>query len=254
MLEVNPRASRTVPFVGKATGVPLAKVGRALHGRARASREAGARGDAAARAHLGEGGGLPVRALPRRRHDARARDALDGRGDGHRPRTSTARSSRRRRRPGNTLPATGGGRRAFVSVKDADKPAVVDVARRLVALGFEVLATARHRARSSARAASRRRSSLKVHEGRPSIVDRIKDGDVHLVVQHHRRQAGDRRQLLHPPRDADEGAAVLHDPDRRARGGGRDGGGARVAAERALDPGVPRPAQRPVDSGRRALY
>jgi carbamoyl-phosphate synthase large subunit len=82
---------------------------------------------------------------------------------------------------GNTLPTAGAGKRAFVSVRDADKPGVVEVVRRLVALGFEVLATAGTHAFLSERGIA---ATLvrKVLEGRPSIVDRIKDGDVHLVV------------------------------------------------------------------------
>ncbi len=82
---------------------------------------------------------------------------------------------------GNRLPEGGEGRRAFVSVKDGDKPAVVPIARRLVALGFELLATSGTHALFRSHSIP---STLvkKVAEGRPSIVDRIKDGDVHFVV------------------------------------------------------------------------
>jgi carbamoyl-phosphate synthase large subunit len=82
---------------------------------------------------------------------------------------------------GNTLPSGGEGKRAFVSVKDSDKEAVVDIARRLVALGFEVLATAGTSA-FLARSGIPSTQVRKVQEGRPSIVDRIIDGDVHFVV------------------------------------------------------------------------
>jgi len=82
---------------------------------------------------------------------------------------------------GNALPFGGPGKRAFVSVKDADKEATIEIARRLVRLGFEVLATfgtsaflGRHGIPTT--------PVRKVREGRPSIVDRIIDGDVHLVV------------------------------------------------------------------------
>jgi carbamoyl-phosphate synthase large subunit len=67
-----------------------------------------------------------------------------------------------------------------VSVKDSDKPQVVDIARRLTELGFEVLSTAGTCAYLGARGIPATLVN-KVHEGRPSIVDRIKDGDVHLV-------------------------------------------------------------------------
>ena len=73
VLEVNPRASRTVPFVGKATGVPLAKVAAlAMAGKTLAEQGLAAMPRPAPR--LGEGGGLPLRPLPRRRHHARAGD------------------------------------------------------------------------------------------------------------------------------------------------------------------------------------
>ncbi len=83
VLEVNPRASRTVPYLSKATGV-LAGEGRGQgDGRADARR---ARAD---RRHRGrrrvrQEPGVPVRALPRRRHDSRAGDEVDRRGDGRR--------------------------------------------------------------------------------------------------------------------------------------------------------------------------
>jgi carbamoyl-phosphate synthase large subunit len=82
---------------------------------------------------------------------------------------------------GNTLPRGGAGRCAFVSVKDADKPSAVELARRLVALGFEVLSTsgtAAYLGQQGIAATTVR----KVKEGRPSIVDRLIDGDVHFVV------------------------------------------------------------------------
>jgi carbamoyl-phosphate synthase large subunit len=82
---------------------------------------------------------------------------------------------------GNTLPRDGEKLRAFVSVKDADKAGAAEVCRRLVALGFEVIAT-----RGTAAFLGERglpaTTVLKVKEGRPSCVDRIKDGDVHLVL------------------------------------------------------------------------
>ena len=83
VLEVNPRASRTVPFVSKATGLNLAQaaarvmVGRTLE-------EQGITAEPVPTVRLGEGGGLPVRQVPGRGHRARARDAVDRRGDGDR--------------------------------------------------------------------------------------------------------------------------------------------------------------------------
>ena len=84
VLEVNPRASRTVPFVAKATGVPIAKIAaRVMAGAALGEFQLE---PLATRPCRGEGGGVPVRPLPRRRHHPGAGDEIDRRGHGHRPR------------------------------------------------------------------------------------------------------------------------------------------------------------------------
>ena len=82
ILEVNPRASRTVPFVSKAIGVPLAKIAaRVMVGKT--LRELGVtRRSSPPRER--QGSGLPVPQVSRRRHAARAGDEVDRRGDGHR--------------------------------------------------------------------------------------------------------------------------------------------------------------------------
>jgi len=84
---------------------------------------------------------------------------------------------------GNPLPLPRAGERlrAFVSVRDVDKPAAANLARRLVDLGFEVLATTGTAAFLGSRGIPSTRV-LKVGEGRPSVVDRIIDGDVHFVI------------------------------------------------------------------------
>ena len=79
VIEANPRASRTVPFVAKATGVPLVKVAARVDGRRDARRAArrGAAVPAVDRRPRGrEGGGAALQPLPRRRLGARPRDAL----------------------------------------------------------------------------------------------------------------------------------------------------------------------------------
>ncbi len=178
VLEVNPRASRTVPFVGKATGLPLAKVA-ALAMVGRTLREQG------------------VRDTPRPRHVSvkeavfpfarfRGVDTVLGpemKSTGEVMGIAADFYSafwKAQAAAGNELPRGGANLRAFVSVKDADKPGAAEICRRLVDLGFEVLAT-----RGTALFLSERglpaTAVLKVQEGRPSIVDRIKNGDVHLV-------------------------------------------------------------------------
>ena len=82
VLEVNPRASRTVPFVAKVIGLPVAKIAaRIMAGESLASFKL-------APSHLqaprGQGSGVPLRALPRRRYRAGAGDEIDRRGHGHR--------------------------------------------------------------------------------------------------------------------------------------------------------------------------
>jgi len=179
VLEVNPRASRTVPFVGKATGVPLAKVA-ALAMAGKTLREQG------------------LTATPRPRHVSvkeavfpfakfRGVDTVLGpemRSTGEVMGIAADFGSaffKAQNAAGNTLPRSGEKLRAFVSVKDADKAGVADVARRLAALGFEVLST-RGTAAFLAERGVATTLVQKASEGRPSIVDRIIDGDVHLVV------------------------------------------------------------------------
>ena len=113
VLEANPRASRTVPFVSKATAVPLAKAcARIMLGatiasaarRGRARRDGRRRQRRAERADRGQGGGAAVQPVPQGRRlaggfAARTRDEVDGRGDGHRPRLRYAPSPRARPRP-----------------------------------------------------------------------------------------------------------------------------------------------------------
>jgi carbamoyl-phosphate synthase large subunit len=179
VLEVNPRASRTVPFVGKATGLPLAKVA-ALAMAGRKLREQGVTG-ALAPGHVSvkeavfpfaKFRGVDTLLGPEMRSTGEVMGiASDFYGAFFKAQAAA----------GNTLPRDGVKRRAFVSVRDQDKPAAVDVARRLAALDFEVLATG-GTAAFLAKEGVKATRVLKVNEGRPSIVDRIIDGDVHLVV------------------------------------------------------------------------
>ena len=99
VLEVNPRASRTVPFVAKVVGTPVAKIAaRIMAGEKLADFKLK---KTQARPCRREGIRLPVRALPRRRHRARPGDALDRRGHGHRPlvRGGVRQEPARRRHP-----------------------------------------------------------------------------------------------------------------------------------------------------------
>ena len=83
VLEVNPRGSRTVPFVSKTTGVPLASLAAAVMV-GPDPRRAGPAGRRAPALRRGEGGGVPLQQARRGGPRARPRDALDRRGHGHR--------------------------------------------------------------------------------------------------------------------------------------------------------------------------
>ena len=106
VLEVNPRASRTVPFVAKATGLPIAKIAaRVMAGEQVARLQP--RTPPMRAPCRGQGSGLPLRPLPRRRHHPRAGDEVDRRGDGPRPRLRPRlrQGPARRRRSAAAAPA-----------------------------------------------------------------------------------------------------------------------------------------------------
>jgi carbamoyl-phosphate synthase large subunit len=179
ILEVNPRASRTVPFVGKATGLPLAKAG-ALCMVGKSLREAGATAVPRPRHISVKEAVFPFARFPGA--DTILGPEMKSTGEVMGVDQDFFRAFfKAQAAAGNGLPAGGPGKRAFVSVRDADKEGAVDIARRLVGLGFEVLATGGTSRFLGARGIETT-PVRKVQEGRPSIVDRIKDGEVHFVV------------------------------------------------------------------------
>ena len=106
VLEVNPRASRTVPYLSKATGVPLAKVAaRVMVGKTLA--QLGLTEDLAGLRRVRQDAGVSVRPLPGRRHHPRARDEVDRRGDGRRRRPSARAFAKAQLAAGVKLPAKG---------------------------------------------------------------------------------------------------------------------------------------------------
>ena len=177
VLEVNPRGSRTVPFVSKTTGVPLASLAAAVMVGADARRARAARRHRAA-LRRGQGGGVPLQQAAGRRPDPRPRDALDRRGHGH----------RRLVRDGVRQGADRGRRRAaaegaiFVTVNDHDK-AQRGADRAAVPRDWASGSSPpRARRGISGRAASRPRRVLKVHEGRPNAIDLLVSGQVQLLI------------------------------------------------------------------------
>ncbi len=176
VLEVNPRASRTVPFVSKATGVPLARIGtRVMLGE---SLDEIGLADVEPLRHVAvKESVFPFVKLP-------GVDPLLGpemRSTGEVmgiDRDFGLAFAKATLAAGAGLPTTG---RVIVSVNDRDKPTLVPIADRLARMGFEVLATEETCAFLRGRGVPARRV-FKVNEGRPDMVDLIKNGEVALLI------------------------------------------------------------------------
>ena len=175
VLEANPRASRTVPFVGKATGIPWAKVA-ALCAVGTSLREQGIV-HAVVPKHLSvKEAVFPFHRFSRTDTilgpEMRSTGEVMGVDDSFPRAFAKAQIA-----AGNSLPLKG---RVFISVRDEDKAGATDLARRLAAMGFEILATAGTCTYLGERGVTAT-PVLKVADGRPHIVDKIIDGDVALV-------------------------------------------------------------------------
>lgn len=176
LLEVNPRASRTVPFVSKATGLPLAKI--------------------AARVMVGqtlEKQGIVARRVPKffsvkesvfpfikfpgadpiLGPEMKSTGEVMGIG-----RSFGEAYAKAQLASGVTLPERGV---ALLSVRDRDKDGAVDLANILIARGFEIAATHGTSEHLNSQGVSCSRVN-KVREGRPHIVDMIKNGEFSLIV------------------------------------------------------------------------
>ncbi len=176
VLEVNPRASRTVPFVAKATGLPLASLAtRVMLGRSLA--ELGVREKVVDNAVFIKEPVLPWARFPGEDPvlgpEMKSTGEVMGVGVDFGEAFLKAQWG-----AGEDLPTEG---RAFLSVHDRDKPGLLAVARDLAGLGFALLAT-------GGTAGFLREHGLevetvfKVNEGRPHVVDRLLSGDVQLVI------------------------------------------------------------------------
>ncbi len=176
VLEVNPRASRTVPFVSKAIGVPLAKlaakvmVGRSL-------RELGFTKQVVPK-HFSvkeavfpflryEGLDISLGPEMKSTGEVMGMDVDLG--------LAYAKSQMAAPPP---LPKKG---KVFISVKDTDKEAVIPVAREFVKLGFEIISTS-GTAEALKKAKIKVTKVFKIHEGRPNVLDRIKNGDINFII------------------------------------------------------------------------
>ena len=178
VLEVNPRASRTVPFVSKVIGLPLAKIGaRCMAGTSLASMEL--RKPVRPTYYAVKEAVFPFAKFPG--VDPILGPEMKSTGEVMGVGRSFAEAfAKSQLGAGVRLPTRG---KAFVSVRETDKrPALVKVARRLVELGFEVLATRGTAAFLQTEGVVEVAVVNKVTEGRPHIVDMIKNDEISFIV------------------------------------------------------------------------
>ncbi len=176
ILEVNPRASRTIPFVSKATGIPLAKIAaKVMVGKT--LKELGITEERKIEHISVKEAVFPFDRFPgvdailgpemKSTGEVMGIDEDFGRAFG-KSQTSS----------GNRIPLSG---KIFISLKDKDKPSSVSIAKKLLELGLSVIAT-----RGTAQYLKEHGLDVevinKVIEGRPHIVDLIKNKEIHFVI------------------------------------------------------------------------
>jgi len=176
VLEVNPRASRTVPFVSKAIGAPLAKVAaRCMAGQSLASQNMTS--ERIPPYYSVKEAVFPFRKFPgvdpMLGPEMKSTGEVMGVGN-----TFAEAFFKSQLGAGETLPSKG---KVFISVRAEDRPQAADLAKGFHALGFTVLAT-----RGTGQAISESGTPVtivnKVTEGRPNIVDMIKNNEVSLII------------------------------------------------------------------------
>ncbi|HZE64329.1 MAG TPA: carbamoyl-phosphate synthase large subunit [Pyrinomonadaceae bacterium] len=176
VLEVNPRASRTVPFVSKATGVPIASIAAQVMA-GRALSEFGLPPNLTVRRFFIKSPVFPFVKFPGvdpiLSPEMHSTGEVMGVGDTFGEAYGKAMLS-----AGLTLPQKG---TAFISVNDADKGQAVILARKLARLGFDLIATL-GTAERLREVGLKVENVFKVNEGRPNIVDHIKRGEVALII------------------------------------------------------------------------
>ncbi len=182
VIEVNPRASRTVPFISKASGVDLVDaavrvwLGEDLQDQGLVGPDGVAEGRSivgwAVKEAMFSFDRFPevdLRLGPEMRSTGEAIGIGDSFGEAFAKASSAV---------GTRLPRSG---RVFISVNDADKPNVVPIARELAALGFSVIAT-RGTADFLFRNGIFPELALRIHEGHPNILDHMDAGRIDLLV------------------------------------------------------------------------
>ena len=176
LLEVNPRASRTAPFVSKAIGIQLAKVG-ALVMAGKKLHELELINEIIPNYFSVKEAVLPFSKFPE--VDVLLGPEMKSTGEVMGIGKSFGEAYfKAQRAAGVILPKTGN---VFISVRDKDKPAICDIAKDLKKIGFELFATGGTQSYLEKNNISCNKIN-KVKEGRPHIVDMIKNGDVHLII------------------------------------------------------------------------
>ena len=176
VLEVNPRASRTIPFVSKVTNIPLARLAARIAAGAKLSDFNLKPWDQINHTAVKEAV-LPFNKFPEEsiflspemKSTGEVMGISESMGESFLRASISA---------GNVIPKTG---KVFISVNDSDKLNVIPIARDLVELGFDLIAT-QGTAKELKRNGLKVESVFKVGEGRPNVVDGIKNGDISLVI------------------------------------------------------------------------
>lgn len=176
VLEVNPRASRTVPYVSKATGLALAKISaRCMAGKTLASQ--GVMAEVVPPYYAVKEAVFPFIKFPGvdtiLGPEMKSTGEVMGVGD------TFAEAFVKAQLGANVKMPDGG--KVFLSVRDADKDKVVELGEILASLGFDLIAT-RGTAAALAAAGLEVSPVNKVMEGRPHIVDMIKNGEVVMII------------------------------------------------------------------------
>jgi carbamoyl-phosphate synthase large subunit len=176
VLEVNPRASRTVPFVSKATGVPIARIA-ALVMAGRSLKEFNLPGELTVSRFFIKSPVFPFAKFPGfdpiLGPEMHSTGEVMGIGE-----TFGEAYAKAMMGAGLTLPQSG---TAFISVNETDKGQAGLLARRLNRLGFKLIATLGTAARLR-EVGLHVEGVFKVNEGRPNIVDHIKSGEIALII------------------------------------------------------------------------
>jgi carbamoyl-phosphate synthase large subunit len=176
IIEANPRASRTVPFVAKATGVPLAKLASKVMA-GRSLLELGLTSEPKPPLQAVKEAVLPFRRFPGA--DSVLGPEMRSTGEVMGSASSFGLAyAKAELAAGEVLPTKG---TVFLSTHDRDKDALVAVAQRLISQGFQLVATSGTAEHLSA-AGLAVTAVLKVHEGRPNVEDAIRSGQIQLVI------------------------------------------------------------------------